>query len=85
MPLMWELPEVREPLKLEPLLKLRHSITNTSYTVLVFARENYAARGSCWVPLRKAAKLPLTGLTRKILRQVRSGLSLIVFTHRLAK
>jgi A/G-specific adenine glycosylase len=70
MPLMWELPEITGNVKTKPLFRLRHSITSTSYTVLVFAGKKPALKGTKWVPLRTAHKLPLTGLTRKILREV---------------
>jgi A/G-specific adenine glycosylase len=70
MPGMWELPEIEEaskPSKL-PLLKLRHAITTTDYTVFVHARNNQKRHNDRWVPLRSAYRLPLTGLTRKIIR-----------------
>lgn len=73
MPLMWELPETKRSSKIEPLLKLRHSITNTTYTVLVLAGKVNSGRGARWVPFEKAHKLPLTGLARKILRHIESG------------
>jgi len=64
---MWELPEcVASPAE-QPLLKLRHSITNTDYAVEVFTP---VAGGKCagrWVPLAKVGRIPLTGVTRKIL------------------
>lgn len=73
MPSMWELPKTKRRFKFEPLLKLRHSITNTTYTVLVFSGRSNAAKDARWVSLREASKLPLTGLTQKILRQIESG------------
>jgi A/G-specific adenine glycosylase len=67
MPGMWELPEI-EPNGHKPEFSLRHSITNTDYRVHVVrgaaARE---ARGR-WLTAARAQGLPLTGLTRKILR-----------------
>jgi A/G-specific adenine glycosylase len=74
---MWELPEYAEP-QAEPdateLCVLRHSITDTDYEVRVVrlrlgalgAREKKAGR---WVKLDEIFGLPLTGLTRKILRR----------------
>jgi hypothetical protein len=50
------------------LLKLRHSITTTDYTVFVHAGNNKKRRAERWVPLRSVYRLPLTGLTRKIIR-----------------
>jgi A/G-specific adenine glycosylase len=70
MPGMWELPEIRFKKRNDlPLFKLRHSITSTDYSVLVFAVSNTGNTGR-WVPLRAAESLPLTGLTRKILRKL---------------
>lgn len=67
---MWELPECGAPLNGEkPLLKLRHSITTTDYTVLVFAGKNDGSSGS-WVALQKAERMALTGLAKKILLEV---------------
>ncbi len=70
MPGMWELPEIEEASKLSklPLLKLRHAITTTDYTVFVHAGNNRKRQTDKWVPLRSAYRLPLTGLTRKIIR-----------------
>jgi A/G-specific adenine glycosylase len=67
MPGMWELPEIRNTRR-EPLVTLRHSITDTDYTVLVYDDERGAAADACWIPLRNVTRLPLTGLTAKILR-----------------
>lgn len=72
MPGMWELPEMESgitPGKL-PLLKLRHAITITDYTVFVHDRSNKMRQVGRWVPLRSVDRLPLTGLTRKILREL---------------
>jgi A/G-specific adenine glycosylase len=71
MPGMWELPEIRPGKRNEtPLLTLRHSITTTDYSVLVFATTATAA--GRWVAMHGAERLPLTGLTRKILRKLRT-------------
>jgi A/G-specific adenine glycosylase len=72
MPGMWELPVV-QPLsgKHMPMLKLRHSITTTDYSVFVFAATGYSSSAARWVTLRTAEKLPLTGLARKILRRLK--------------
>jgi A/G-specific adenine glycosylase len=68
---MWELPEVGNPPVHEPVLRLRHSITNTDYQVNVFLTEDAIKRKNArWVALSQAEELPLTGLTRKILRQL---------------
>ena len=69
MPGMWELPP-HEPDNHghpPPVLKLRHSITTTDYTVFVHAAGRSGSKGR-WVALRGVYRLPLTGLTRKIIK-----------------
>ena len=76
---MWELPA----LSLEqingdaPLLRLRHSITDTDYRVAVFAAAPeqlwHFATESRWFTATQCARLPLTGLARKILRRIGKG------------
>jgi len=71
MPGMWELPEIEAPNEDRlPLLKLRHSITTTDYTVYVHAGKKRKGHADRWIPLRSVYRLPLTGLTRKIIRGV---------------
>jgi A/G-specific adenine glycosylase len=69
MPGMWELPEVTgangTP---EAWITLRHSITVTDYTVRVTQRSAPAGVNGRWVRKSRLLALPLTGLTRKILR-----------------
>jgi A/G-specific adenine glycosylase len=68
MPGMWELPAFAEKnLTAQPLMKLKHSITTTDYSVFVFTGKS---RKGQWVPLRNAERFALTGLTRKILRKL---------------
>lgn len=83
MPGMFELP----PLPLdavegrEPLLRIRHSITNTNYYVQVFSphgpldqalrRAVPAAKSDLhWTRTSKLASVPLTGLARKVLQRL---------------
>ncbi len=83
MPGMYELP----PLPLdavqgrEPLLRLRHAITNTNYYVQVFAAHGPDDSGLRraipaspndlhWVLTKRLASLPLTGLARKALQRL---------------
>jgi A/G-specific adenine glycosylase len=68
----------------EPVLRLRHAITNTNYYVQVFSEgvaakdgeaglmeELSAAKGDLkWVTTSKLAQQPLTGLARKILQRL---------------
>jgi A/G-specific adenine glycosylase len=71
MPGMWELP----PLEAGsngglPVLRLRHSITTTDYTVLVHAATVQGAESGRWFRLDSAKRLALTGLARKILEKI---------------
>jgi A/G-specific adenine glycosylase len=88
MPAMFELPAL--PLDAvggrEPMLRVRHAITNTNYYVQVFSSQRHESPRSEAPPLRRAipkgegelhwasvarlAGLPLTGLTRKILQRL---------------
>ncbi|HEX7288454.1 MAG TPA: A/G-specific adenine glycosylase [Candidatus Angelobacter sp.] len=68
MPAMWELPELDRPARKLPAFELRHSITTTDYSVLVFAGCRTRPEGR-WVSLRKVKRMALTGLAGKILRQ----------------
>lgn len=69
MPAMWELPEI-EPFHegTESFLRVRHSITVTDYTVDVIKAKIPEGTTGRWIPNPRLPKLPLTGLTRKILR-----------------
>jgi A/G-specific adenine glycosylase len=69
MPGMWELPEMEPPSNESrlPILRLRHSITTTDYTVLVHASRKKTETGR-WIPMSSVHRLPLTGLTRKIMK-----------------
>lgn len=70
---MWELPQIESPNgSHRTLLKLRHSITVTDYAVCVVACEPANGNPGKWFQESRLPALPLTGLTRKILR--RSGL-----------
>jgi len=72
MPGMWELPQTQraQTNKEIPVLKLRHSITTTDYSILVYACGPRRVREGLWCPLRTVGRLPLTGLARKILRRL---------------
>ncbi len=73
---MWELPALDPSLVNgdQPLLRVRHSITNTDYCVAVFAIDPeqlvHSAQDARWATRRQWEQLPLTGLTRKVLRQL---------------
>jgi len=70
MPGMWELPEVpADHATGRASLTLRHSITVTDYIVRVMQSPAKGGSGGRWVQRERIARLPLTGLTRKILRQ----------------
>jgi A/G-specific adenine glycosylase len=65
----------------EPMLRVRHSITNTNYYVQVFAPRGRSDRGLRravpaaradlqWVRTNRLLSMPLTGLARKILQRL---------------
>ncbi|HUZ94512.1 MAG TPA: A/G-specific adenine glycosylase [Edaphobacter sp.] len=83
MPGMYELPPLpQDALEgREPILRLRHSITNTNYYVQVYAargpqdrglrRAVPAAKGDLhWTRTNKLSSVPLTGLARKVLQRL---------------
>jgi A/G-specific adenine glycosylase len=67
MPGMWELPQVTHTASEEVLFSLRHSITVTNYTVRVMSLRD-GLKGTR-VRVGRMKSLPLTGLTKKILRR----------------
>lgn len=76
---MFELPSlpIAAAGDLEPMLRLRHSITNTNFYVQVFSdtrelrREIVAGEKDLhWVRTGKLGELPLTGLCRKVLMRL---------------
>jgi A/G-specific adenine glycosylase len=68
MPGMWELPETSANGTTAAWLTLRHSITVTDYRVRVMQSLPPDGVDGRWVLKSQVATLPLTGLTRKILR-----------------
>ncbi len=72
MPGLWELPQARVNGE-TPALRLRHSITNTDYAVNVYCVNTANRSRGRWVKLADAARLPLTGLTQKILHALCRG------------
>ena len=84
MPGMFELPPLPEDAvgDREPVLRVRHAITNTNYYVRVFQPETRtdaalrlavpaSERVLHWVPARRLEEKPLTGLARKILMRMK--------------
>ena len=70
MPGMWELPEVPvNGVRPEVTLRLRHSITVTDFKIEVSRGEPPAGIRGRWVAQALVEELPLTGLTKKILRR----------------
>ncbi|HEX7422523.1 MAG TPA: A/G-specific adenine glycosylase [Terriglobales bacterium] len=76
MPGMWELPQSSEPPRPLPVSAhwrtFRHSITVTDYTVHVLRNTPLpdtppAAKGK-WIAIDRIPQIPITGLTRKILK-----------------
>ena len=83
MPGMYELPPLPQDAiqGREPLLRLRHAITNTNYYVQIFAAHGPQDRGLRraipaakrdlhWVRTSRLGELPLTGLARKALQRL---------------
>ncbi len=78
MPGMWELPEVDISIveNMEPVLRLRHAITNTAHYVTVYAmseppEENLEPHpAQQWANAEKLLGIPLTGLARKVLMRM---------------
>jgi len=69
MPGMWELPETSSANGVATqALTLKHAITVTDYSVRVLHEPAPSGLKGRWVPDSQLARLPLTGLTRKILR-----------------
>ena len=68
MPGMWELPQMAKINSNGDSLTLRHSITTTDYVVRVVRGPAPQDNGGRWIEKRRLTTLPLTGLTRKILR-----------------
>jgi len=66
MPEMWELPQTSPNGEAEQLFSVKHSITTTDYTVNVVRSRSEEGK---WVRISRLQALPLTGLTRKILRK----------------
>ena len=67
MPGMWELPQVAVTRSRELLFSVRHSITVTDFTVRVLSCAGELE--GTWIKNSRLASLPLTGLTKKILRR----------------
>ena len=69
MPGMWELPEIPSANReTNEALTLKHAITVTDYSVQVVREPAPSGLKGRWVPASRLVRLPLTGLTRKILR-----------------
>ena len=69
MPGMWELPALDHPSTDPTLVTVRHSITISDYTVTVVAYSGAPSSGAKWVRISRLDRLPLTGVTKKVLRK----------------
>jgi A/G-specific adenine glycosylase len=67
---MWELPQLEKPPESKPIARLRHSITDTDYDVLVFRADSSGVTDGRWLTPRQWQRIALTGLARKILRRL---------------
>jgi A/G-specific adenine glycosylase len=56
----------------EPVLRVRHSITNTNYDVRIYAegKPDTTSKHLEWAPVTRLQELPLTGLARKVLQRL---------------
>ncbi len=68
MPGLWELPPFSRTPRRTPAFTLRHAITTTDYEVRIFSGNGAPPRGK-WIARSQLARLPLTGLARKALKQ----------------
>jgi A/G-specific adenine glycosylase len=68
MPAMWELPQIDSADSGGRLFSVKHSITVTDFTVHVVTAKSNRGR---WVRISRLQQLPITGLTRKILRKAK--------------
>lgn len=74
---MLELPVIPldEVADCEPILSLRHSITNTNYNVRIYTKDATkiakAKKPMEWATTTRLRELPLTGLARKVLLRLR--------------
>ncbi|MGE5204800.1 MAG: A/G-specific adenine glycosylase [Chlamydiota bacterium] len=70
MPGMWELPEIPiNGARPDIIFRLRHAITVTDFAVEVSSGEPPPGTRGRWATRARAEELPLTGLTKKILRR----------------
>ena len=65
---MWELPPCEQRDGGRVVHRARHSITNSDYSVTVLEATASEVSGGNWCSLKNLRELPITGLTRKILR-----------------
>jgi A/G-specific adenine glycosylase len=68
---MWELPSLTDAQAgAEPRFRLKHAIMQTTYSVEIFEQVLVGkTSGARWVQRSDLARLPLTGLARKVLRR----------------
>jgi A/G-specific adenine glycosylase len=66
---MWELPQLETTATGELIARVKHSITISDFDVQVLRlKPPPKSAGGQWVEIRTVLELPLTGLTRKVLR-----------------
>jgi len=68
MPGMWELPAAGAAIG-KPLATVRHAITDTDFIIKLYQAQNSGNGRGRWLTARAAEQLPLTGVTRKLLKQ----------------
>ena len=67
---MWELPVLHSQNGEPVLLRVKHSITNSDYTVTVVEVGREMVAAGQWIAVKRLNEIPLTGLARKILRKL---------------
>jgi adenine-specific DNA glycosylase len=67
---MWELPTVDSSAGVDVLARMKHSITNSDYMIVVVSLDGRAVpKGGKWFPVAKLNEVALTGIARKALRK----------------
>lgn len=68
---MWELPAAETSTGANVVARVKHSITNSDYTVVVVALAGRSIpKGGKWVPVAELGGVALTGIARKVLRKL---------------
>jgi A/G-specific adenine glycosylase len=67
---MWDLPTIEASTNVDVLARMKHSITNSDYTIVLVSLDGTAVpKGGKWVALADLSRVALTGIARKALRK----------------